>query len=146
MAKEPKEREVAGNILSMATSRFQPPMSVDDDDAAVAFMPTDMTIEKARRIAPMPAETPGQTEQASPDQPDAPAEGQDSPKSAASRTPAQRKKPAPEPKAKAASRRVSLFFDDEMMLRVFKYAVHAGKDPKKALRRLIDEALKERGF
>ncbi|ESZ10999.1 hypothetical protein NKH89_13375 [Mesorhizobium sp. M0923] len=146
MSKAPKEREpVVGNIVSMASSRFQAAEPVADDDAAVAFMPTDVTIEKARRAtpAPAPAEKAEPTDQAmsSPD-----GSSKTTPKPKAASTPPPRKTQSPTPKSKAVTRRVSLFFDDEMMLRVFKYAVDAGKDPNKALHRLIDEALSERGF
>ena len=147
MAKTPKEREqVSGNILSLATSRFQPFEPVTEDDDAVAFMPPDVTIEKARRLGPAPSE------------PSAPAEGvgadetqsqvEEPPKSAPkTSSPSRTKKaPAAAPANKPATRRISLFFNDEMMLRLFKYSVSVGRDPKKALRRLIDESLAAKGF
>lgn len=148
MSKAPKEREpVVGNIVSMASSRFQAAEPVADDDAAVAFMPTDVTIEKARRATPAPAETFSRSEVETTDQAMRSPAGSSktTPKPKAGSTPP-RKKQSSEPKPKAGTRRVSLFFDDEMMLRVFKYAVDVGQDPNKALHRLINEALSERGF
>lgn len=149
MSKAPKEREpVVGNIVSMASSRFQAAEPVADDDAAVAFMPTDVTIEKARRTTPTPAETSSRSEAEPTDQAmsSPAASSKTTPKPKAGSTTPPRKKQSPTPKSKAVTRRVSLFFDDEMMLRVFRYAVDVGKDPNKALHRLIDEALLERGF
>ncbi|MET2832268.1 hypothetical protein [Mesorhizobium shangrilense] len=149
MSKAPKEREpVAGNIVSMASSRFQAAEPVADDDAAVAFMPTDVTIEKARRTTPVPAGTSSRSEAEPTDQAIGSPVGSSTttPKPKAASTPPPRKTQSPEPKPKAGTRRVSLFFDDEMMLRVFKYAVDVGQDPNKALHRLINEALSERGF
>ncbi|WP_085032545.1 hypothetical protein [Ensifer aridi] len=147
MAKTPKEREqVSGNMLSLATSRFQPSEPVTEDDDAVAFMPPDVTIEKARRLGPAPAE------------PSVPAEGVGADETQAqveeplkltpnTSSPSRIKRvPAAAPASKPATRRISLFFDDEMMLRLFKYSVSVGRDPKKALRRLIDESLAEKGF
>ncbi|MBP8936902.1 MAG: hypothetical protein KBG72_00295 [Agrobacterium sp.] len=142
MNKSPKEiTAVAGNILSIARSKEEQAKAVAE--SATSYMPTDIDVKNLMT----PSETADEDTKVEEASINAEPEGAAPRKGQRKQDQAGKEKAKQKASASAANRkRVSLYFDDDILMKIFKVSMEEHEQMSSATHRLIKEALKARGL